>query len=986
MNAQKLKFEVILFGLVQTLRVAARTSARFHAEVAKKNCTVQIRLKDKSQGRYLVFRDGRVRSRRGIHPTPDAALVFKDLDIALTLLTQPENNAESVHAAKNFLVHVEGDDECASWFMQTVNAMGSLGLAFGTQMRDGSRRYTTMTNGGPLFVFVKDGKILRVTPLAYSKEDAGDWTLDVRGKRFAPLRKATVAPHALALKSVVYSKDRLLYPMKRVDFDPKGDRNPGNRGISGYERISWDEALDIVSSEILRMKSQHGPGAIAAYNSSHHQWGNLNYYLSAFMRFGNTIGVTRVHHNPDSWEGWYWGAMHHHGASMRLGNASGYGTLEDCLQECEMIIYWSSDPESQYGAYGGQESTQRRLWGKDLGIKSVHINPHYCPTARFVGGKWLPIRPGTDNALAIAIMYVWITEGLYDKEYIASHTTGFDEWKSYVLGHGDGVAKTPEWQQAETGIAAKDVRALAREWARKKTYLAPGVSGTGFGGACRGPTGLQWARSMILLMAMQGWGKPGVNFGNLSFGAPVNLEFYFPGYAEGGISGELQFTASAANNYVRMPHVISINPVHQMIPRLRLPEAILDGHCEGYPTDPSSPEAQFSRYEYPAPGYSRVHMLYRYGGSSFGTIARSGRFIDMYRSPELECVVNQSVWFEGEAKFADILLPACTQAERLDIGEWSNSAGFGHHFQSQLNRRVVAIQHKCIEPLGESKSDYQIFWDITKRLGLGAYYSEGMTELDWCKRIFKSSELPKYISWKKFLKKGYFVVPAEKPDLRVAPDMRWFFEGKQKNVPEPYPFPGANSKKHGMALPTQSGKIEFVPETLKRFEADSPDRPALNRYIPSWEGRSSEGAAAYPLQLVTPHQRFSFHTMMDGKGSSINDLREHRILINGHYYWILRMNPRDAATRGIDMHDLVKVYNGRGTVICAAELTETIMPGVLHAYESSAVYDPVGESGKSPDRGGCVNMLTSDRKQIAKSDSMASSNCLVEVGLWEGNR
>ena len=114
---------------------------------------------------------------------------------------------------------------------------------------------------------------------------------------------------------------------------------------------------------------------------------------------------------------------------------------------------------------------------------------------------------------------------------------------------------------------------------------------------------------------------------------------------------------------------------------------------------------------------------------------------------------------EGDAKFADIILPACTNLERPDISEWAGIGGYTHHGQNQLNHRVVVFQHKCIEPLGESKSDYQIFLEISKRLGLGLLFSEGMSELDWVKRQFEASDLPLYISWKKFLRKGYFVVP-----------------------------------------------------------------------------------------------------------------------------------------------------------------------------------------------------------------------------------
>src|SRR5437879_6425746 len=157
---------------------------------------------------------------------------------------------------------------------------------------------------------------------------------------------------------------------------------------------------------------------------------------------------------------------------------------------------------------------------------------------------------------------------------------------------------------------------------------------------------------------------------------------------------------------------------------------------------------------------------------------------------------------ENEAQFADIILPACTSLERDDIAEWANCAGFIHHAQSQVNHRMVVMQHKCIEPLGESKSDYQIFLEILTRLGLGAMYSEGgCSALDWCERMFNSSDLPKQISWKEFLRKGYYVVPPA--DNQQSPvDMRWFAEGRPKDLPEPNPLPGQYSLGFNEGLPT----------------------------------------------------------------------------------------------------------------------------------------------------------------------------------------
>ena len=979
-----MKLAIILFGLYQMLKHTARKYPSYKARLKEKNFTAQIRTADNSVGRFFTFREGKVRSKKGLHPEPDIIITLSSAEMGAKLMAPPINQLDLINAMKNFHLGLEGPDELSNWFMETLSLILTAGWKYGTDMGDGVIRYTSNTNGGPVFVYVKENKIIRITPIEFDETDAEPWTVKARGRNFTPPRKTTVTPYTQAWKSMVYSPDRILYPMKRVDFDPNGDRNCENRGISGYERISWDEALDLTAREIKRMKKEYGPGAILNSCGSHHTWGNLGYWLSSRLRFFNSIGTTYTIHNPDSWEGWYWGAMHHWGQSMRLGGGETYGTVEDLLKECEMVVFWSSDPESTSGVYGAFEGTVRRLWLKELGIEMVHIDPYYNHTAALLGGKWLAPRPATGNALALAIAWVWINEDLYDKEYVASRTVGFEEWKDYILGREDGVPKTPEWQEGESGIPAREVRALARAWGSKKTYLAAGGL-IGFGGACRCATGNEWARSMVCLMAMQGLGKPGVNMGCLQQGTPVDTRFFFPGYAEGGLSGDVEGTAMAVNMYQRMPQLPTVNTVYQKVPRLRIPEAILDGETYGYPTDSKTIEGQFMKVGYPAPGHSPVKMYYKYGGSYIGTMNETNRYVKAYRTDKLEFVVNQAIWLEGETKFADVILPACTSFERWDISEFANCGGYIQHSFTQCNHRVAVLQHKCIEPLGESKSDWQIFLELSKRLGVAAPFSEGNTELDWCKRLFDATDLPKYISWKKFMKKGYYVVPAPPEELRAPVSYRWFAEGRPKDTHEISPLPADYTEQFPYGLQTQSGKIEFVSSSLKRLDPEDPERPVMSKYIPSWEGHhTTELYEKYPLQLISPHPRFSFHTMGDGKGCTINEVKDHRVLVDGYYYWIVRINTRDAADRNISQHELVKVFNDRGAVICAAQVTERVPPGTVHSYESCATYDPVGEPGKSPDRAGCINLLTSKRPMIKKSHSHAANSCLVQIEKWTG--
>jgi molybdopterin guanine dinucleotide-containing S/N-oxide reductase-like protein len=979
------RFRLILLAMSWLIRWRRFRYPAFAARLVERDLIFQIRTQASGEGRWYEFKGGAVTSGAGLHPNPDVSLVFKTAAIAARLLMPPIDQQRQVDAAKNFLMHFEGPDEDSVWVAQTIMAATTTHWQIGQRLGDGTMRYCTITNGGPLHVYVRDGRIVRTTPIAFDDADPASWSVEAHGRSFTPPRRTSLSPHGMNWRAMVYAPNRLLHPMKRVDFDPNGERNPQNRGISGYERISWDEAFDIVAGEIRRAKREYGTGAIATSHGSHHNWGNIGYYLSAKLRFMNAIGTTDVHHNPDSWEGWYWGALHHWGGSLRVGGGEPFGTVEDCLKNAEMVVFWSCNPESTAGVYGSQEGTIRRQWLKQAGLEFVHIDPHYNDTAQFLGGKWLAPRPTTSPALALAIAYVWISEDRYDKDYVAARTEGFDQWRDYVMGVSDGVPKTPEWQEAETGVPAKDVRALARRWAAKRTYLALGSMGNAFGGAARNSNGTQWTRMMVCLAAMQGLGKPGRNVGSMQLGVPHDFSFYFPGYAEGGISGDLEHTALAQALYQRMPQLPSMNPSTQVIPRLRLPDAILDGHAEGFLWDARTMEGQFTKVVYPKPGHAKVRMLYRYGTAILGTLNDTNRYVEMYRSPNLDCVVHQAIWDEGDTRFADIILPACTHLERIDIGEWANAGGYGAHFHSQVNHRVIAFQAKCIEPLGESKSDYDIFAGLACRLGLGVYYTEGMRDIDWVKRMFDASDLPQHVSWKDFLARGYFVVPPEAPELRAPTAYNWFAEGRKKDVPEAMPLPGDYTEQFLEGLQTQSSKFEFVSNSLKRFAPDDPDRPPLPRYTSSWEvATDGERARQWPLLLITPHSRYSFHSQGDGKDSFLQDIDEHRVRIDGHWYWIVRLNPDDAVARGISEGDLVKVHNDRGAVLCAARLTRRLLPGIVHGYESSAEFDPMGEPGRSVDRGGCLNVLSPRRGQIKNSHSMASGSAMVEVSKWDG--
>jgi trimethylamine-N-oxide reductase (cytochrome c) len=222
------------------------------------------------------------------------------------------------------------------------------------------------------------------------------------------------------------------------------------------------------------------------------------------------------------------------------------------------------------------------------------------------------------------------------------------------------------------------------------------------------------------------------------------------------------------------------------------------------------------------------------------------------------------------------------------------------------------------------------------------------------------------------------------PDkYKPTPGLRWFYEGRGCDTPD-HMNPKLNTPE-SKELGTYSGKIEFVSGRLQQNFPDDDERPPMPRFIPSWEGIDSPLAKKYPLQLITPHPRYSFHTHHDANVTWLGEIKGHRILKDGIHWRPVRLNPSDASARGIKDGDIVKLFNDRGVVLCIAEVTERMRQGVVHSYYGSAKYDPV-EPGKpdSPDRGGCVAILTPSRMLSKNAPGMAPNSCLIEIEKWEG--
>lgn len=578
-----------------------------------------------------------------------------------------------------------------------------------------------------LKVHVKDGIITRIETDDRPGDDMSDPQLRacIRGRSY---RKRQ------------YHPDRLKYPLKRT----------GKRGEGKFERITWDEAYEIMYNEISRVIKQYGNSAIfIPYGTG--SYTNLNGRWPA-VRLMNLLGGSLGYYNSYSW------------ACTNIATPYVYGTLNTGNQRQDWlnsryIIMWGWNPAEMKDGTNSEYFIRR---ARENGARTVCIDPRLSMSAIALADEWIPIRPGTDAAMMSAMAYVIITEKLTDDDFIRRCCSGYDStqmpagceneesYKDYILGTRDGIPKTPEWAEKITAVPAATIARIAREYATIK----PAVLYQGYG-MQRRAYGEQTVRAGAALSAITGnIGIPGgwaSGLGSQAGGEP--FWSVFP-------SGE--------------------NPVKARIPVYLWTEAIIRGKEMG-PADGVRGVAKLD---------NNIKLIWCIASNILiNQHSNINRTAAILRDENLvEFITVQDNFLTPSAMFADLVLPACTQFET-----WGVEDGWKYGEE-------VFLTPKIVEPLYESKSDYRICADLAKRFGVwNEFTAGGRDEKAWAEwiidEIYRKTRFPEMPAFRELEKSnaGVYVKPVSKPVVAFA-DFR----------KDPVKYP----------LKTPTGKIELFSKPL----------------------------------------------------------------------------------------------------------------------------------------------------------------------------
>jgi biotin/methionine sulfoxide reductase len=366
-----------------------------------------------------------------------------------------------------------------------------------------------------------------------------------------------------------------------------------------------------------------------------------------------------------------------------------------------------------------------------------------------------------------------------------------------------------------------------------------------------------------------------------------------------------------------------------MIPVARMADMLL------HPGD--SYEFNGRRYSYPD-----IRLVYWAGGNPFHHHQDLNRLQRAWQKPDT--VIVHDSWWTPTARHADIVLPATTTLERNDVGGSSRDS-------------FVLAMHRAIDPIGGARNDFDIFRALARRLGYETAFTEDRDEMGWCQWVYdqvRASATAKGVAlpgFQQFWAEGFVEMPPPERDYVLFEDFR--------RDPERHP------------LKTPSGRIEIVSDAVAGFDyADCPSHPA---WLPPAEWLGSASAQHWPIHLVTHQPASRLHSQMDpgpiSRGQKVKGREP------------VRINPPDAAKRGIRDGDVVRVFNARGACLAGAVVDPGVMPGVV-VMATGAWFDPDDAAG-APERHGNPNVLTLDIGTSPLAQGTSALTALVEIERWD---
>ncbi len=716
------------------------------------------------------------------------------------------------------------------------------------------------------------------------------------GDDYDGLHQVRACLRGRSMRRRVYNPDRLKYPMKRV----------GKRGEGKFVRISWDEALDTIARGMKRIISDYGNEAIYLNYGT----GTLGGTMTRSWPPGKTL-LARLMNCCG-------GYLNHYGdyssAQIAAGLSYTYGGWADGnspsdIENSKLVVLFGNNPGETRMSGGGVTYYLEQARAKSQ-ARMIVIDPRYTDTAAGREDEWIPIRPGTDAALAAAIAWVLIAENYVDQPFLDNYCVGYDEktlppgapanghYKAYILGDGpDGTAKTPAWAAPITGIPEARIIKLAREIGEAKpAFIAQGW------GPQRHSNGELACRAIAMLPILTG--NVGIHGGN-------------SGAREGSFS--LPFE--------RMPTLQ--NPVETSISMFTWTDAIERG-----PSMTATADGVRGKEKLDVP----IKMIWNYAGNCLinqhSQINRTHEILQDDKKCELIVVIDCHM--TASARYADILLPDCTASEQMDF---ALDASCG-------NMAYVIFADQAIAPRFECRTIYDITSALAARMGVGEQFTEGRTQEGWLRHLYAQSQraIPELPDFDTFRKQGIF-------KLRDPQGHHVAYQAFREN-------PAANP------LDTPSGKIEIYSSALADIAANwqLPEGDVIHPlpvYSPGFEQVSDPLRAQYPLQLTGFHYKSRTHSTY-GNVDVLQAACRQQI-------WI---NPQDAQTRGINDGDLVRVWNARGEARIEAKVTPRIMPGVV-ALGEGAWYQPDAEG---VDHAGSINVLTTQRPSPLAKGNPSHSN------------